>query len=472
MLDSCSGLRASKLWQTCCTLPSSPGSTEVDGGMSFRGFVDALQTEASAGRAAEAPILEEGSEGVRLMTVHKAKGLEFPVVILADITARLTPHEASRHIDNDGRLCALRIGGWSPKDLNDSRDLELGRERREGERVAYVAATRARDLLVIPGVGDGPYTEGWVSPLNAVIYPPEQARRIQAVAEGCPAFKSKDSVLNRPDGDPATSRTVCPGKHLFDATGEGHTVVWWSPEPDVLALDAQAPLGLRRDDLIVKDVSAVVLRERLDAYTSWRQSRDAAITEAGIPSIRVMTATEASIAGDASPLEDVEVAIDTAARTEDRPGGGRFGTLVHELLADIPLASGPDGKASTGPAVVSRLAAAHGRILGADASEVEAAQAVVSRVLAHPLVRAAARAVEEGRCHRETPVTYRCEDGSLVEGTVDLAYEDANGFVVIDFKTDRPDDVLMRQYRRQVAWYAAAIARATGRSARAVLMMV
>ena len=50
----------------------------------------------------EAPILEEGSDGVRLMTVHKAKGWEFPVVILADITARLT------RTKQDGIRCGAR----------------------------------------------------------------------------------------------------------------------------------------------------------------------------------------------------------------------------------------------------------------------------------------------------------------------------------------------------------------------------
>ena len=169
---------------------------EIEGGMSFRGFVEALREAASGGQAAEAPILEEGSDGVRLMTVHKAKGLEFPVVILADITARLTPFDASRYIDAERERCALRIGGWSPKDLNDNKAMELLREEKEGERVAYVAATRARDLLVVPAVGDGPYTEGWVAPLNAAIYPAEDARRVQAPGAGCPSFASKDSVLD------------------------------------------------------------------------------------------------------------------------------------------------------------------------------------------------------------------------------------------------------------------------------------
>ena len=118
---------------------------ELEGGMSFRGFVVALQVEASAGQAAEAPILEEGSDGVRLMTVHKAKGLEFPVVILADITARLTPFDASRYIDTANERCALRIGGWSPKEPGSpSRRSPYRRDR--GARGAGAArAYRSRD---------------------------------------------------------------------------------------------------------------------------------------------------------------------------------------------------------------------------------------------------------------------------------------------------------------------------------------
>jgi len=62
---------------------------EISGGLSFRGFVEELAAQAEKEDAAEAPVLEEDSDGVRLMTVHGAKGLEFPVVILADLTANI-----------------------------------------------------------------------------------------------------------------------------------------------------------------------------------------------------------------------------------------------------------------------------------------------------------------------------------------------------------------------------------------------
>ncbi|NNE44905.1 MAG: UvrD-helicase domain-containing protein, partial [Gemmatimonadetes bacterium] len=81
-------------------------SYEGTGGISFRGFVERLTEDAEGRKAQEAPILEEGSEGVRLMTVHKAKGLEFPVVILADPTATLAFENPGRAIDAARRMCA------------------------------------------------------------------------------------------------------------------------------------------------------------------------------------------------------------------------------------------------------------------------------------------------------------------------------------------------------------------------------
>ena len=438
---------------------------ELEGGMSFRGFVETLQARSAAAQAAEAPILEEGSDGVRLMTVHKAKGLEFPVVILADMTARLTPWDAGRHIDNERHLCALRIGGWSPKDLNDNKDLELRRERREGERVAYVAATRARDLLVIPAVGDEAYTEGWVSPLNAAIYPPENVRRQSTQAQWCPTFKSKDSVLERPDGDPANIRTVCPGEHQFAAGEQPYSVVWWSPEPSVLNLDAEAPLGLRRDDLIVKDVAPEVRAHYERSYIAWRNARGEAVSRAKQPTVHVITATEAAARTDTAAAHDVH--IETIGADITRPGGLRFGTLVHALLANVPLST-----SASDDDVLERLAAAHGRVLGAAADELAAATAVVRRVLGHPLLVAAARAAAEDRCFRETPITLREDSGLLIEGNVDLAYERDGEMVVIDFKTDRELAGAVDVYRRQVQIYAQAIAAATGLPSRAVLMQL
>jgi ATP-dependent helicase/nuclease subunit A len=437
---------------------------DLSGGISFRGFVEHLREAAEASEAAEAPIVEEGTDGVRLMTVHKAKGLEFPVVILADITANLTPSEASRHIDVSGGVCALRIGGWSPHDLIVHQAIELERERQEGIRVAYVAATRARDLLVVPAVGDEPY-DRWIGALNPAIYPSPATCRDQRSAPGCPPFR-KDSVLNRPDDEVARPSTVCPGVHHFEgsATAQGYDVVWW--DPAALRLDAEPPFGLRRQELISKDVSAEVVAEGERRYMAWRRRREETIASAAAPSITVRTATEWATSPDADSATigapDVEV-VSLRADTGG-PAGPRYGTLVHATLATVPIDAGRDE--------IAAIARTQGRIVGATDPEIEAAIAVVGRVVEHPLLAAAAAAANNGRCYRETPVTLRLESGVIVEGIVDLAYQDAGEVVVIDFKTDRELQGSLETYRRQVQIYAHAIAVATGRPARGVLMQV
>jgi ATP-dependent exoDNAse (exonuclease V) beta subunit len=443
---------------------------EHEGGMSFRGFVESLRTEAADTRAAEAPILEEGSDGVRLMTVHKAKGLEFPVVILADITARLAPFEANRAVDADRRLCALRLGGWAPRDLVDRLDDERGREHAEGERVAYVAATRARDLLVVAGVGDGPWEGGWVSPLNRALYPPAAMARHPQQASGCPAFTSKDTVLRRPNGDPAGPTTVAPGEYGFGVPGVDYTVVWWSPEPRVLPLDSHAAFGLRREDLVVKDVAASTLQRYQDEYGKWRTARAEAIASGSVPAYAVRTASEASL-DLALEIDGPEVAVELLHVEEGRPRGARFGSLVHAVLAEVPFRAVSRQGETEGDALRA-LADAHGRVLGASRDEIVAAERLVAGVLRHPLLRSAADADARGACYREAPVTRVLPSGTVMEGTVDLAFEHEGAFVVVDFKTDHNVDESLDAYRRQVQLYASAIAEATGRPARGVVLRV
>ena len=66
----------------------------------------------------------------------------------------------------------------------------------------------------------------------------------------------------------------------------------------------------------------------------------------------------------------------------------------------------------------------------------------------------------------------RADDGTVVEGVVDLAFQDDGTWVVVDFKTDRELEGGLEVYRRQVQLYAQMVARATGQPARAVLMRV
>ena len=102
-----------------------------------------------------------------------------------------------------------------------------------------------------------------------------------------------------------------------------------------------------------------------------------------------------------------------------------------------------------------------------------AAAAAATAVLAHPWIDRARRSAE---VRRETAVTLVQDDGTLIEGVIDLAFREPRGdafvWTVVDFKTDVELEGRLDEYRRQVALYARAIADATGRPARAVLLRV
>ena len=441
---------------------------EAEGGISFRGFLEDLREHAETGDAAEAPILEEGSDGVRLMTVHKAKGLEFPVVILVDITAKLHRASASRYLDAGRELCAIQLAGCSPTDLIEHEQDELRRDAAEGARLAYVAATRARDLLVIPAVGDGE-REGWIQSLNSAIYPPMETRREAQKASGCVEFKSKDSVLLRPDGDPANASTVCPGLHVLAET----SIVWW--DPHVLTLGAEPSLGIRKPDLIVKDVAPAVLESGLKTYNTWRQNRDGAAAKGSRPSIQPQTAAHVRRAGPSGPADTSTVAaidpqkwpkleIIELPRATGRPTGRRFGSLVHAVLATVPLDAERD--------VIVRLTRTHGRILGCSLEELESAVEIVQTVLAHPLLQRALEAAKSNRCRREVPISLLDPSGQLIEGVIDIVFDDGDASFVVDFKTDDEIRAAAAGYERQVGIYAAALRQCTARVVSTVLMRV
>ncbi|HTI38520.1 MAG TPA: UvrD-helicase domain-containing protein [Vicinamibacterales bacterium] len=435
---------------------------EASGGLSFRGFVEELRLASEDAQAAEAPILEEDSDGVRIMTVHKAKGLEFPVVVLADLTCRLSRADAGRWIDAAANRCALRLGPWSPSDLLLHNAEEAARDIAEGERLAYVAATRARDVLVVPVIGDCLYDGGWLDPLMPAIYPPENVRRTPSKAIGCPVFKSADSVLGRPGDDPASPLTVAPGRFEFD----GYAVTWFDPR--ALPLGAVSSFGLVRDDLIVKDGDMFAVEERLADYERWRAAREAALRQGARESVRFQTATAWAAAAANAGLDEAltdrsfgAVEIAEIPRPSNRPRGPRFGTLVHAILATVAL----DADETT----ISRTAETHGRIIDAPAVEVASAVQVARDVLRHDIM---ARARQAAHVRRETPVSWIQEDGVLIEGVLDLAFDEGARTIVVDFKTDHELSTGEARYRAQVQQYVQAVARATGRETRGILFRV
>jgi ATP-dependent helicase/nuclease subunit A len=432
------------------------------GATSLRGFVEELEAKAEREQAGDAPLAEEGTEGIRIMTVHSAKGLEFPVVLLADLTCNETPRQARRFVDPERRLCAQVIAGCAPRELVDHSAEELRRESEEAVRVLYVAATRARDLLVVPAVGDE-RRDGWLSRLNPVIFP-SQAQALASLERkppGCPDFPST-LAGKRPPSVLLNGGGVVPGAH-HPEVGE-HRVVWW--DTAVLKLDARESMGLRQSKLLEADASAERSETGKRNYQQWRAAHDAMVSAGQAPSIKLAIVTElASSAQRPDLAEAAEVRIVELPRAAQRPHGVRFGTLVHATLSRVALDAGS-----------SEIAAAvdfFGRTLGASRDEVSAAAEAVSRALASAVLDAARKAAQ---VRREATLAVVLNDGTLVEGVADLAFTEQTGdtlqWVVVDFKTDLEIAPRLVEYRTQLALYLRAMRQATGSAARAILLRI
>jgi hypothetical protein len=234
---------------------------------------------------------------------------------------------------------------------------------------------------------------------------------------------------------------------------------------NVRPLEVEELAPLRHQRILQTDVDGAA-KESVRNYVAWKAERETLLANGSKPSLLVQTVTslvrsasgraEAGTEGNGSS-DSLGVEVARVERGSGvRPGGRRFGALVHALLASIDLRANA--------AAVEAAAVIHGRIVGATAEEIRAAVAAIGRVLEHPILRRAARAAKE--CvRRESPVMLARKDGPLVEGVIDLAFREEtpefSGWTVVDFKTDREFEETSDQYIAQVRVYSEAVATAT-----------
>ncbi len=439
--------------QVACRLASlAQRATRQDrrGGLSFRAFVDDVSAPDALRGSAD---WDEQANVVRVMTVHKAKGLEFPVVLFGDPMSPAT-RAPGKVVLVQERLAALTLAGLEPWELLEHRPLEEARLVAEGVRLAYVAATRARDLLVVPVVGDAPAfpDEGWLSVLSGSlgIESPRKPARADL-----PWVKGTDSVVARPSGDGPSLSTLAPGEHV---TAWGRATCF---DPHALDVSVQAR-GVVGEALLGEGAPEDVARADLARLERAAADHAAWVDAASRSTARVETATARAHAGSGRPDG---VAVERLARAPGRPAGRRFGTLVHQILASTAL--------DAEPGAVRELSSALGRLAGVPLEEVDAAADVAIGALAHPIFDRARAAPH--RVRREVPIVLPVGAGELVDGVVDLALELDEGWLVVDYKTDDPDAASPEHvdaYARQVDLYRAAIVAATGRPTRAMLLFV
>src|SRR5439155_26088630 len=128
-------------------------------GRDLRAFLGyAAGQDVTQAREGEAALEGEGLDAVRLMTVHAAKGLEFPVVCVADLGREGRGDDGALQISPDGRVglqvASLGGGSHSALRMDEIKAEQEEQAEQEERRIFYVAMTRAESRLIVSGALD------------------------------------------------------------------------------------------------------------------------------------------------------------------------------------------------------------------------------------------------------------------------------------------------------------------------------
>ena len=230
---------------------------EARRGRDVRGFIDLATAELEAdAREPDAPVDLGGLDAVRLMTIHAAKGLEFPVVVVADLgrQGNLSPPDLLVSEDRVG----LRLVGLDARASATALDFDaIEAERRaadeaEERRVMHVAMTRAEERLILSGaarLGDNWPQPGPGRGADQLDRAGARARRGRARSRAIPVRDHGlvRTVLNSPASDVLRLEApapVAPGEQLALALNGGAPVS--TPAPAVGAGRARRARRRRR----------------------------------------------------------------------------------------------------------------------------------------------------------------------------------------------------------------------------------
>ena len=395
---------------------------EADALRPFVRWLTSRQGESAGER--DLHLAESDDDVVRVMTVHGAKGLEFPVVILAKLSAG-TNHGAARSmVDRDRGTIEFSVGSRDNRFATPGFGAAAAREQAYGHaeqaRLLYVAATRACDLLVVsafrsheqPGMFVHlPDLPSWVTVFDGGLRETSDGARIVLDSELPPP-----QPVAKPD----------PPRYPTDLARR------WAVQKSNRSNHLQHGPSYTTPSLI--------------AAESHKQPRETEPLDRSAPE------------QDLDRFGDSDRALGTSDGAAGvsfvgSSGGLRRGSLVHEVLYRCEL-DNPDS------------AAAWAHKLAGDQAEPELAGAVAgyaATIIGSPDMR---RVLAARRVLRELPVAWYDETTDrYVEGFVDLAFEEADGWVLADYKTDAVPpameggvDALIDRYRPQVDLYRDAVA--------------
>ena len=422
--------RPREMWRRRQFLVAQARNQEYNSGnggapLTLRRFIDWAETQQHENaRIAEIAAPETDDESVRIMTMHAAKGLEFPIVILLGFDSESFSRNKNALFGQLGTeveislSSSLKTPGYDALSAIEKRHADA-----ESIRLAYVAATRARDQLLVS--------------LHHKRGNNSLAARITEILENLPHTKA--------GVDDITASAI------------------------PTASDSATPNDTYNPDWQTQRNAVIAARSRPQAVTA------TGIAKSGAPA-------------PAQPIDDKDAAGDNDH--EPRRGrGGRsgtaFGSALHAVLQQIVEQMMPDLPLTTNTSVdeylnrwndeITRLAQQQTADKGIASRNANEIARLAQKALSTSAVTAALRAPKLwSEIPVAAPITTPKGDVVVIEGIIDLLYQDADGeLVVIDYKSDdiatEPEiSARLEHYQWQGAAYAAALESATGKTVKDV----
>lgn len=439
----------------------------------FIDFLARIEDENDLGMPAASGV---ASNAVRIMSIHKSKGLEFPVVILPDLGKQ---HNLR---DTRGQLMFDDSVGIAARMVDTTKEVhfatlattlassEIHRKQIAEElRVLYVAGTRAKEHLILIGTtSEDPVTAWdavWAGHVGEMNYGQVRAGKtmLDWIGPACSMveYRAPGSVVRTFHTEQAIHSE---GKAILQKQSQQ------TLDPDVIAMKPVS-YGSMQDATV-----GVVISRLQQVYPHQPVTRTPAVTS-------VTTSTKSgktAPGGKAASLADV-VRFDPTLKLPRNVAGASsitpadIGTITHEVLQRLELASVSD-RASLDIAI-RRLV--DQRLIRNDLVQYVDRDAIAWFLLDTPL-GCQLRSSPDVRC--ELPITYatRVDEGDasdqqMVRGRIDALLVEDDGLTLIDYKTDRvTGDTIAKRvafYQGQIDAYRDNIARLTHRKIKAAYLV-